>query len=136
MNPPVAPTPPDSPFSMPLCVLLVEDEPGARFVVADYLRSCGCQVVEAADSADARRLADELASPPDVLLLDVTLPGGGGVRLAAELAARLGPLPTVFVSGLERADVALPDRAVFLRKPFRLAALVAAIVEAFAGHLR
>jgi two-component system OmpR family response regulator len=67
-------------------VLIVEDDRQVRETVADYLASHGYEVGQAADGAAMRKaLAAEL---PDLVLLDVRLPGEDGLALARWLRER------------------------------------------------
>ena len=67
-------------------VLIVEDDRQVRETVADYLSTHGYEVAQAADGAAMRRaLAAEL---PDLVLLDVRLPGEDGLALARWLRER------------------------------------------------
>lgn len=58
-------------------VLVVDDEPTVREVVAGYLRRDGHDVSEAADGTTALELLD--ADPPDLVVLDMMLPGVHGL---------------------------------------------------------
>jgi len=58
-------------------VLVVDDEPTVREVVAGYLRRDGHEVAEAADGTRALELLD--ADPPDLVVLDMMLPGVNGL---------------------------------------------------------
>jgi EAL domain-containing protein (putative c-di-GMP-specific phosphodiesterase class I)/CheY-like chemotaxis protein len=80
-----------------LRVLIADDEPDVREALAELLsRSPGLEVVGlAADAAEAIALARERR--PDVALLDVRMPAGGGPRAAREILRRL---PTVRVVAL------------------------------------
>ena len=67
-------------------VLIVEDDRQVRETVADYLSTHGYEVAQAADGAAMRKaLAAEL---PDLVLLDVRLPGEDGLALARWLRER------------------------------------------------
>src|SRR5205085_215636 len=55
-------------------VLLVEDEILIRLPVAEYLRTCDFQVIEASTGDEARQIL-LAGAPPDVLFSDVQLPG-------------------------------------------------------------
>ncbi len=85
-------------------VLLVEDDPLARGFLADNLIADGFAVVGAETLAEGLRRV-ELA-PPDVVVVDVTLPDGSGLELVARVRAagqagtRLDPaLPMLVLSG-------------------------------------
>jgi two-component system OmpR family response regulator len=67
-------------------VLLVEDDRQVRETVADYLATHGYEVAQASDGASMRKaLAADL---PDLVLLDVRLPGEDGLTLARWLRER------------------------------------------------
>ena len=75
---------------MILRVIVVDDEPPARRRLARLVAAAGAEVVAEADDADSAvaRIAE---LDPDVVLLDVRMPGRDGVALAREL----GPRPVV-----------------------------------------
>ena len=60
-------------------VLVVDDEPTVREVVVGYLRRDGHEVAEAADGTTALELLD--AEPPDLVVLDMMLPGVNGLDI-------------------------------------------------------
>lgn len=66
-------------------ILVVEDEPAVRGMIAFVLRQNGFRPVEAADAEAARRLLH--ARPPALVLMDWMLPGASGVELTRELKA-------------------------------------------------
>ena len=59
--------------------LLVDDDAAMRAVIATRLRALGVECIEVADGAEA--LDQVRAQPPDLLVLDVTLPGMDGFEL-------------------------------------------------------
>ncbi|HEX5738266.1 MAG TPA: response regulator, partial [Hydrogenophaga sp.] len=64
-------------------VLIVDDDPGIRELVAEYLRKQGLQISLAADGREMRAM---LASCRiDLLVLDLMLPGTDGISLCREL---------------------------------------------------
>jgi DNA-binding NarL/FixJ family response regulator len=68
--------------------MIVDDHPLVRSAVRDAISSADIEVVaEAANAEDALEIAPSIA--PDVLLLDIALPGMSGVQLVRELAPRL-----------------------------------------------
>ena len=88
---------------MPKTVLIVDDHPGFRASARRMLEAGGYAVVgEAGDGEEAIAAAEALA--PDLVLLDVQLPGADGFEVAARLQA-LGRAPeVVLTSSRDRAD--------------------------------
>jgi CheY-like chemotaxis protein len=66
-----------------LYVLLVEDDPGTAESTALFLRECGHRVRVACDGPAACQAA--VSQPPDVVLLDLALPGMDGWEVARRL---------------------------------------------------
>jgi len=102
-------------------ILLVEDEAPVRAIARRVLSAAGYQVLEAADAAQARRLAGEHAGRIDLLITDVIMPGTRGPELAEELAAREPGLRVLFISGYS-PDIVIQREGVpgrgFIQKPF------------------
>ncbi|GAB4400045.1 MAG: alginate biosynthesis regulator AlgR [Rhodoferax sp.] len=105
-------------------VLIVDDEPLARRRLGQLLADCtdppAVLVAEAAHAADALALASHHAV--DVVLADIHMPGGDGLRLAQALRALPHPPAVVFVTAYpEHAVQAFDLDAVdYLTKPVRL----------------
>jgi two-component system cell cycle sensor histidine kinase/response regulator CckA len=113
-------------------VLLAEDEPSLRQLVAMSLELLGCTVLAAADGEDAAALADDLDAPLALVVTDVVMPRRSGPRLLADLRARWPELPAVVMSGYADAnagEVATDERTVFLPKPFEIEDLHAAVAR-------
>ena len=84
----------------PARILIVEDNPLNRLLIHDILELRGHEVFEAATVSEAR---DVLAAVrPDLLLLDVQIPGGGGEAIIREVRRRpdLHDLPIIAVTSL------------------------------------
>jgi two-component system, cell cycle sensor histidine kinase and response regulator CckA len=113
-------------------ILLVEDEPSLRLLVAEYLREHGYQVHEAGNAQRALEVAQDASI--DLLLTDVVMPGISGPQLAATLAASHPHLRVIIMSGYaEHAslrDSVLQKETLFLQKPFRLLAVLNKVHEA------
>jgi two-component system, cell cycle sensor histidine kinase and response regulator CckA len=108
-------------------ILVVEDEPALRALVALVLREEGYTVLEAGSGEEALRVADAHAGELHLLLTDVVMPGMPGPALAAELHDRRPGLRTVFVSGYpDRAEggAPAPEDGAFVPKPFSPRVLV------------
>ncbi|HEX2048941.1 MAG TPA: response regulator transcription factor [Acidimicrobiales bacterium] len=109
-------------------VLVVEDEPKILEVVRDYLVDAGFSVATAADGPSALERARAVA--PDLVVLDLGLPGLDGIDVARELHRR-SPVPIVMLTA--RGDEV--DRVLglelgaddYLVKPFSPRELVARV---------
>jgi len=103
-------------------ILIVDDESAIRLVCRLNLDSVGFQTLEAADGETALALAR--TEHPDLILLDVMLPGIDGWHVAAELAAtpETREIPILFLSA--RADRSDEERGHdagglgYITKPF------------------
>jgi CheY-like chemotaxis protein len=97
-------------------VLVVDDEPAVRALVVASLDGAGCEVETAADAPAA--LHSALEAPPQLILLDVALPGMNGADLLKRLRAEPATcaVPVVLLTGLEPPAGVHPDG--LLRKPF------------------
>jgi CheY-like chemotaxis protein len=106
-------------------ILVVEDEPGLREIVAEGLELNGHTVLQAGSAEDAMAMA--LARPDLALVVsDVRLPGMSGVELADRLAILRGGVPTILMSGY---FVPQQIRCRLLSKPFSMDDLEAAIQD-------
>jgi DNA-binding response OmpR family regulator len=76
-------------------VLVVDDEPTVREVVAGYLRRDGHLVSEAADGPTALDLLDR--EPPDLVVLDMMLPGVNGLDILRRIRAA-GDMPVIMLT--------------------------------------
>ncbi len=114
-------------------VLLVEDEPAVRRLVARILRGLGYDVHEAGSGAEAMREFQHCAGRFDVLLTDVVMPGMNGRELAQALVLQKPRLLVLFMSGYAQAmhphAEATQNSPAFILKPFTLAALARRLRE-------
>lgn len=78
-------------------VLVVDDDPTVSEVVRSYLERAGFAVQHAADGESALTAADR--TPPDLVVLDVMLPGLDGIEVCRRLRAR-GDVPVVMLTAL------------------------------------
>jgi two-component system cell cycle response regulator DivK len=119
---------------MPRRILVVEDNPLNLKLVRDVLQVAGYEVIEAQTGEQALRMAQD--DPPDLVLMDLQLPGIDGTETLRRLReGTLGPdVPVVAVTALAMAeDKEAAARAGFdgyLEKPISVRALPGQI-EAF-----
>jgi DNA-binding response OmpR family regulator len=111
-------------------VLVVDDEPTIAEVVARYLERAGYETATAGDGLEALRLAADRR--PDLIVLDVMLPGLGGLEVLRRLAEADGPrTPVILLTAKGEQDdklVGLRDGADdYVVKPFSPRELVARV---------
>jgi CheY-like chemotaxis protein len=116
-------------------ILVVEDEPDLRDVVADLLEDLGYRTLVAASGAAALRLLYNDRGI-DMVFTDLVMPGPVDGLTLAEEARRLYPgIRIVFTSGYAEHPALrnrLPKRSeILLRKPYHRAELAATIAQAF-----
>jgi two-component system, cell cycle sensor histidine kinase and response regulator CckA len=109
-------------------ILLAEDEPAIRTLVARVLCTCGYTVLEARDGIAALELAQARhAQPIHLLVTDLSMPRMDGAQLAAQLAAIQPSIKVLFMSGgldTARPKLSLPaGHSALLQKPFAPALL-------------
>lgn len=109
-------------------VLIVDDEPEIRSVIAEILSEEGFKARQAANGADALNVLAE--APPAVILLDHQMPKMDGAEFLAKLAQvpRWKVIPVIMISATVGALI--PGVVELLRKPFDLDALVASVRRA------
>jgi DNA-binding response OmpR family regulator len=84
-------------------VLVVDDDPTVSDVVRLYLEQAGCEVRLAADGADG--LAAVATERPDLVVLDLMMPGIDGIEVCRRLRRQLPDLPVIMLTALgEEAD--------------------------------
>lgn len=115
-------------------ILLVEDEPSIRVLLAKYLTQLGYTVKTAADGHEAIQIFAENQKNTRLVLTDIIMPGQmTGIELAEILTAQKPGLPIVFSSGYSDkkvpANIVLSEGKNFLGKPYNLAD-VARIIRA------
>ena len=110
-------------------LLVVEDEPNIRELLATSLRFAGFEVHVAADGAGALRQAAE--HDPDLVVLDVMLPDMDGFTVTRKLRDSGRVLPIVFVTARDSLEDKIQGLTVggddYVTKPFSLEEVVARI---------
>ena len=112
-------------------ILVVEDDEHIVKALGVRLRSKGYDVVASYDAVMGMQKAME--NPPDLILLDVMMPGGNGVTLAERLqnSTKTVNIPIIFLTASKQADLreqAFSFGAVgFFEKPFDFDELLATV---------
>ena len=110
-------------------LLVVEDEPNIRELLATSLRFAGFEVHVAADGATALKQAAE--HDPDLVVLDVMLPDMDGFTVTRKLRGSGRLLPIVFVTARDSLEDKIKGLTVggddYVTKPFSLEEVIARI---------
>src|SRR4029077_7735385 len=114
-------------------ILLVEDEPDLRELTRSVLVARGYTLLEAKNSEEAERLAQEHGAKIHLLLTDVIMPGISGRELAKKLSSRQPALRVLYMSGYTYNVIAqtgtLTRGGAFLQKPVTPRVLVEKVRE-------
>ncbi len=115
-------------------VLVIDDEDAVRVITARILEHAGLGVLSAPDGPRGLEFARDHSRRIDAVVLDLAMPGMGGLEVLAALRELRPGLPVVLVSGYNEADTARRfgdhGAAGFVQKPFRPGDLAAAIRRA------
>ncbi|QZN86113.1 response regulator transcription factor [Cellulomonas sp. C5510] len=110
-------------------LLVVDDEPNIRELLATSLRFAGFEVHAAADGGTALRLAKQVQ--PDLLVLDVMLPDMDGFTVTRRLREKGQHVPVVFLTARDDTADKITGLTVggddYVTKPFSLEEVVARI---------
>ena len=118
-------------------VLVIDDEPNALSALAELLADEGFVVATAADGP--RALSSVGAFAPDILVVDVDMPGLTGPELVRKIREMLGDIPAILMTGFDDHGIAaeLDElHAAYIGKPVEIDALVSQIQLELAGHRR
>ncbi|MBW2176506.1 MAG: response regulator [Deltaproteobacteria bacterium] len=116
-----------------LCIFVVDDDASVTRALKDLLESAGFRAETFGSAEDF--LSSDRSEGPDLLILDVFMPGMTGLALQKQLASSGSKLPTILITAHEDTRIrqtALEEGAVaFLQKPFEDQTLLDAIYIAF-----
>jgi two-component system sensor histidine kinase/response regulator len=107
-------------------ILVADDEEYIADVIAILLEDEGYRVLRAKNGAEALALAE--GEHPDLVVSDVMMPLLSGLELARELRDREnGYGPPIILCSAVRPPSNLPERTVFMAKPFDIETLTATV---------
>ncbi|QIK84333.1 response regulator transcription factor [Sanguibacter sp. HDW7] len=110
-------------------ILVVDDEPNIRELLATSLRFAGFEVRSAPDGSTALRLARE--ATPDLVLLDVMLPDMDGFTVTRRLREKGQTMPVLFLTARDDTQDKITGLTVggddYVTKPFSLEEVIARI---------
>ena len=117
-------------------ILLVDDEPTSRHLMAALLADMGYVVTSAASGDEAMRFLSSKQAC-DVLFSDVVMPGMSGPELARRSREARPGLPTILVTGkAEGWRITLEEGALAMSKPVNRERLANVLAEALSAPLR
>lgn len=123
----------DTSTEAPPLVLLVEDDPDVRNIMAELVEGLGYQVATAENGQQTLHYLHSVATLPRLILLDLMMPVMNGWQFVVEVQknAALAAIPIVVVSAFdeESNDLLNLNVAGRLRKPVTYAQLVAVIEQ-------
>ena len=102
-------------------LLIAEDEPSVRSLVASSLRRDGYRLLIAASAEEALATAQAHDGPIDLLLTDAMMPGKSGVELASLMRTQRPGIPVILMSGYTEETLNVPsskEPIELLQKPF------------------
>lgn len=102
-------------------ILLVDDEPGIRYIAKKLLNKAGYQVMQAANGQEALDIHADASRTIDLVILDLNMPVMGGFECLDNLQARAPDLPVLLASGFacsKESMVRLSDKVHYLSKPY------------------
>jgi len=116
----------------PVLISIVDDDPSVREALCRLLRTVGFEVTAFASAEEY--LSSDQPKNQDCLIVDVRMPGMGGIELRRRLVASHVDIPVIFITAHEDESIrvqALNGHAsAVLRKPFSEEALLNAINNA------
>ena len=116
---------------MPLTILVVDDDPGTRLAISDYLEMSGYSVITAADGQQALEMVELYR--PHLMLTDIVMPRMNGYQLVRSVRQHpsLRLLPVIFLTERNKTEERIQGYQsgadLYLPKPFELQELGAAI---------
>lgn len=115
-----------------LKVLIVDDEPGIRESLTGVMEDEGCQAWSVADGAKA--LIESKLNPPDLIFLDIWMPGIDGITTLQKLRELIRDVPIVIMSGHATIETAVKATRLgafdVLEKPLELQKIISLLEQA------
>ncbi len=117
--------------SMPLTILVVDDDLGTRLSISDYLELSGYSVITADDGQEALAMVEEYH--PDLMVTDIVMPRMNGYELVRRVRQQPGfrLLPVILLTARTKTQERILGYQsgcdLYLPKPFELEELAAAI---------
>lgn len=112
-------------------ILIVDDDPYLLDMLIETLRTIGYDTSGASGAEEALRFLD--ATPVDLVITDIRMPGMDGVEFARRVKQKQPELPVIFITGAFNSSILKTIEADgFLPKPFRIGQIEELIEEVMA----
>ena len=115
-------------------ILIVDDEERIRQSLSGVLKDEGFEVAQAKDGAQALKQIE--SEPPDLVLLDIWMPGIDGIETLGKMKSQVPNLPVVMISGHGNVDLAVKATKLgafdFIEKPLSLEKVLLTVNNALA----
>ena len=122
----------------PLRLLVVDDDPGILGIVERFTRQLGMEVIFRTSGREALECLSEVQ--PDVALIDLQMPGVGGIDVLRAIRAADPRCQAILMTGNASLDTAIEAVKAgaldYLTKPFDVARLQGLLVIGARGHSR
>ena len=109
-------------------VLIADDEPQIREILSIYFKKEGFKVIEAADGAEA--LVQVQAGKPDIILLDIMMPGLDGLEVCKQVR-KISDVPIIMLTAKDSDDDRILGLEIgaddYISKPFNTREVVARV---------
>jgi len=116
-------------------ILAIDDDVDLLNIYKEALHPLGCQIDTAEDAVSA--ITQYHKVQPNLILLDVKMPAGGGLKVFDQLRASFGsPVPIIFITATARRELGTIlklHKVFYLQKPFTRKQLLAKIKESLFG---
>jgi two-component system cell cycle response regulator len=125
-------------FALPATILIVEDNPINMLLAQAQLKQAGYSTIAASSAEAAQKLIDVCL--PDLLLLDIRLPGMSGIEFATHLRSQptTSKLPIIALTAQAMPDDLIAASGAgfdaYLTKPVERTQLFSAILRALADR--
>lgn len=111
---------------MPKSVLIVEDEPAVRDLLAEIVKMQNCNLFTAIDGEQAMQILKN--NEINLVLIDVGLPGEDGISLSNRIKSLDSKIQIVLMSAIDIKDIGIEQRLSsdidFIQKPFDINTMV------------
>ena len=115
-------------------IMVVDDEPDNVTTVKTVLEKEGYEVITAINGDDALKKFNSARTKPDLILLDIMMPGTPVKDIVPKLKTKIAYLSVVRTSEAEREDLMKSKNIVdFIQKPFDIKDLVKKVKEILGG---